>query len=136
MSSIAVVPTGFVTLFAVIFYFFASARVGILRGQHGIKAPACAGHPAFDRAYRVQVNTLEQFGIFLPLLWLTVLFPVGLHFLAPAIGLVWIVARILYSRAYMADPETRVIWAGLGGLCNLALLITAATSLVRAVLVS
>jgi uncharacterized MAPEG superfamily protein len=136
MSSITAIPTGLVTLFAVIFYFFAGARVGILRGRHGIKAPACSGHPAFDRAYRVQVNTLEQLGIFLPLLWLTALFPVGLRFLAPAIGLVWILARILYSRAYLADPETRVIWAGLGGLCNLALLITAATGLIRAILAS
>ena len=35
-------------------------RVGILRGRHNIRAPAARGHPLFERAYRVQLNTLSS----------------------------------------------------------------------------
>jgi hypothetical protein len=38
-------------------------RVGILRGRHNIRAPAASGHPLFERAYRVQLNTLEQLAV-------------------------------------------------------------------------
>ena len=30
--------------------------VGRARGRYGIKAPAVSGHPAFERAYRVQTR--------------------------------------------------------------------------------
>ena len=114
-----------VTIAMVTFYLFCAARVGVLRGKHGIKAPLCAGHPEFDRAYRVQLNTLEQLGIVLPLLWVATLFPVLGGWMAAGVGLVWVGARILYRSAYMADPERRIAGAGIGGLCNLALLILA-----------
>ena len=38
-------------------------RVGILRGRHNMRAPAASGHPLFERAYRVQLNTLEQIAV-------------------------------------------------------------------------
>jgi glutathione S-transferase len=113
------------TLLIAIFYFYTGFRVGNLRGKHGIKAPACSGHPEFDRAYRVQLNTLEQMGIALPLLWLATLFPVGPAWLPALIGLLWVVARVLYLRAYMADPEKRLIGAMLSGILNLILLVLA-----------
>ena len=59
--------TAIVTLLIGLFYFYTGFRVGNLRGKHKIMAPATSGHPKFDRAYRVQLNTLEQMGIFLPL---------------------------------------------------------------------
>jgi len=58
------------------FYFYTAFRVGNLRGKHGIKAPATIGHPQFDRAFRVQLNTLEQMGIFLPFLWVSAFYPI------------------------------------------------------------
>ena len=114
-----------VTIPMVTFYLFCAARVGILRGKHGIKAPLVAGHPEFDRAYRVQLNTLEQMGIVLPLLWVATLFPVLGGWAAAGVGLVWVIGRIVYRGAYMADPDRRLIGASIGGLCNLALLILA-----------
>ena len=56
--------TAIVTLGIGLFYFYTAFRVGNLRGKHAIQAPATSGHPEFDRAYRVQLNTLEQMGIF------------------------------------------------------------------------
>jgi glutathione S-transferase len=124
--------TAAVTLLAVLFYFYAAFRVGNLRGQLGVKAPATTGHPIFERAYRVQMNTLEQMGIFLPLLWLTALYPIGISWIAPLIGLVWVVGRVVYLRAYMKDPETRLVGAAFSGLTNLALLILATVGVGRA----
>jgi uncharacterized MAPEG superfamily protein len=114
-----------VTILMVAFYLFCAVRVGVLRGKHGIKAPLCAGHPEFDRAYRVHVNTLEQLGIVLPLLWVATLFPVLGGWATTGIGLVWVAGRIVYRSAYMADPDRRIAGAGVGGLCNIALLVLA-----------
>jgi glutathione S-transferase len=50
--------TAIVTLLIGFFYFYAGFRVGNLRGKHKILAPATSGHPEFDRAYRVQLNTI------------------------------------------------------------------------------
>jgi uncharacterized membrane protein YecN with MAPEG domain len=110
------------TLLIVAFYFYTAFRVGNLRGRHEIKAPACSGHPEFDRAYRVQMNTLEQMAMTLPLLWIATLFPIGPAWLPALIGLIWVFGRILYLRAYMADPEKRLIGAALSGVLNLVLL--------------
>jgi glutathione S-transferase len=124
--------TATVTLLAVVFYFFAAFRVGNLRAQLGIIAPATTGHPIFERAYRVQLNTLEQMGILLPLLWLTAFYPIAIAWIAPLIGLIWVIGRVIYLRAYMKAPETRLIGAACSGLTNLALLILAIAGIVQA----
>ncbi len=126
--------TAAVTFLAGLFYFFSAFMVGQLRGRHGIKAPACEGHPAFDRAYRVQLNTLEQFGIFLPMLWLAALYPIGWAWLAPLVGLVWVIARLIYRAGYMADPERRLLGAMMSGACSAILTILAGAGLVIAAL--
>ena len=59
-----------VTLLTVLLQFGTMYAVGKARGKYGIAAPAVAGHPAFERAYRVQMNTLENTVMFLPVLWL------------------------------------------------------------------
>jgi glutathione S-transferase len=120
------------TVLIALFYFYTTFRVGNLRGRHNIQAPACSGHPEFDRAYRVQLNTLEQMAITLPMLWIATLFSVGPAWLPAAIGLAWVVARIVYLRAYMADPAKRLVGAGLTGLCNVVLLVLAIAGLAMA----
>lgn len=114
-----------ITLLIGLFYFYTAFRVGILRGKHRIKAPATSGHPEFDRAYRVQLNTLEQMSIILPFLWVAAIFPIRPQWIAPCIGVVWLIARLIYLRHYMADPEKRILGAGIGGLANLAMFIVA-----------
>jgi uncharacterized membrane protein YecN with MAPEG domain len=134
-ASPAILWTATVTLLIGFFYFYTGFRVGNLRGKHNIKAPATSGHPEFDRAYRVQMNTLEQMGIVLPFLWLAALYPIGVAWLAPLVALIWLIARIIYMISYMADPDKRIVGAMLTGICDLVLFIIAAIGIVRAWLV-
>jgi len=114
-----------VTLLIAFFYFYTGFRVGNLRAKHNIKAPACSGHPEFDRAYRVQPNTLEQMGIVLPLLWVATFYPIPWAWIAPLAAFVWLCARIVYMRGYMADPDKRITGAMMTGVCDLILLLLA-----------
>lgn len=120
------------TLLMGLFYFYTAVRVGVLRGRHDIKAPACSGHPQFDRAYRVQLNTLEQLGIILPFLWVAALYPINPQWLAPLIGGIWLIGRVIYLRNYMADPEKRLLGAGIGGFTNVAMLVVALCGVLKA----
>src|SRR5215471_12156754 len=77
------------TLLAILVAFVAAGRVGQLRAKYGIQAPACAGHPDFERAFRMHANTLENLVLFIPLLWLAAVFFGGQ---VPFwVGLVWVV---------------------------------------------
>jgi hypothetical protein len=51
--------TALVTCLAILFYFFTSIQVSKARVAFGIKVPAVAGNPDFERVFRVQMNTLE-----------------------------------------------------------------------------
>ena len=50
--------TALVTLLAIAFYFFTSINVSRSRTATGVKVPAMSGHPDFERAFRIQMNTL------------------------------------------------------------------------------
>jgi uncharacterized membrane protein YecN with MAPEG domain len=94
-----------VSLLALLLYLYIGIRVGRARYSLGIQAPAVTGHPDFERAYRVQVNTLEWLPIFLVSLWLFAIYWNDL--VAAGAGLVWIVGRFLYAQGYVADPSKR-----------------------------
>lgn len=123
--------TATVTLLIGLFYFYTAFRVGNLRQKHGIRAPATSGHPEFDRAYRIQLNTLEQMGIVLPFLWIAAFYPIGWAWLAPFVGFLWIASRIVYLAGYMADPQKRLTGAMIGGVCNMVLFVIAAVGIAR-----
>ena len=74
MAVPATLWTSIVTILAILVYFFTSYGVARMRGKHGIKAPAMDGHPEFERAVRVQMNTLEAMPIFLVLLWMATIY--------------------------------------------------------------
>src|ERR1700694_3081352 len=94
-----------VTLPALLVYSALTVNVGRARGRYGIKAPAVTGKENFERAYRIQMKTLEQLEFFLPALWLYVrLVPVPA---ASVGGLFWILARIIYALAYTRALATR-----------------------------
>jgi glutathione S-transferase len=97
--------TALVTLLAVGVYFYTSVLVGRAREKFNVKAPAVAGHPAFERAFRVQMNTLEWMPILLPSMWLLALYRSDV--VAAALGLVWVGGRLVYIRAYLQAPEKR-----------------------------
>ena len=89
--------TALVTLLLLAQYLAFAMLVGRERVRHGIEAPACSGHPDFDRAYRVQMNTLEQLVIVLPALWITAWwFTVPL--VAPLLGLGFFLVVSLHAK--------------------------------------
>jgi len=94
-----------VTAVALVEYIILGVRVGQARGQYGVEAPATTGHPIFERHFRVHQNTLEQLIVFLPALWLFGSYVSGT--IAGLLGLVFIVARAIYARGYVADPKQR-----------------------------
>jgi uncharacterized MAPEG superfamily protein len=118
-----------VTVLAVLLYCWTLFAVGRARSTYGIKAPATTGDPAFERVFRVQMNTLEQLVAFLPALWLAATYwnPTW----SGVIGLVWIVARVLYARAY-ARGERRGVGFVTGLVATALLLVMAAIHVVIA----
>lgn len=80
-------------------------NVGRARVRYGIKAPAVTGHEMFERAYRVQMNTLENAVLMLPAMWLYAGF-IGDRGAAIGGG-IWLVARIWYALAYLDSPAKR-----------------------------
>ena len=108
-----------VTLAALALCFATAAIVGKARVKYRIAAPATTGHEMFERAFRVQMNTLENAVIFFPALWLCAVFFGPLT--ATAFGALWLIGRIWYAIAYLRQPTSRgggfvlafVAWGGL-----------------------
>lgn len=94
-----------VTLLLVLQYFIFTMLCGMARGKSGIQAPAVTGDETLERAYRVQMNTLEQLMMVLPGLWLSAMYFDSL--VAALLGLVFFVGRVLYRAGYMKDPAKR-----------------------------
>jgi len=112
-----------VTVLALIQYVVQGVRVGQARQRYGVEAPATTGHAIFERHFRVHQNTLEQLLIFLPGMWLF-----GLYVrwgIAALLGVVFIVARFIYERGYVADPNQRTTGFVITAIVNGVLLIGA-----------
>lgn len=117
-----------VTAAALLVYLWTVIGVGAARRKSGIKAPTMTGDPLLERAVRVQANTLEWLPIFLPSLWLCHLFwqpqdQTGI--IVAAIGVVWIVGRILYALGYVVDPSKREMGFLIQFLASIVLLLGA-----------
>lgn len=94
-----------VTVLTSVLLFATVMNVGRMRGRHKIQAPATSGHPEFDRAYRVQMNTLESAVAFLPVLWLFAWYVSAPW--AGVLGAVWLAGRVWYGIGYSIDPKKR-----------------------------
>ncbi len=79
--------------------------VGRARGLYGIQAPATTGNPDFERAFRVQANTLESTMMFLPALWVFATYVSNQW--AGIIGAVWLVGRAWYAIGYQRAAAAR-----------------------------
>jgi hypothetical protein len=94
-----------VTLATSLLLFFCAAYVGVCRGRYRIEAPATTGHPQFEIAYRIQMNTVENAVAFLPVLWI---FALSLSTLwATVLGGLWLIGRGWYALAYARTPRAR-----------------------------
>jgi hypothetical protein len=110
-----------VTAAALLQFTWFGMQVGRARARCGVPAPATAGHPEFERYYRVHMNTLEQLAMFLPLLWMFATYVSALW--GAALGAVFIVGRAIYARAYVRDPASRSLGFGVTFLPMLAMLL-------------
>jgi glutathione S-transferase len=124
--------TAAVTLLALLAYLAMTMNAGRARAKYGIKAPAVTGNEMFERAYRVQMNTLEQMAFFLPAMWLYAVLVSDIG--AAVSGLIWVVARIAYLVSYMRDPKTRGPATALTMLVQIGLFLGAAYGVGRALL--
>jgi uncharacterized membrane protein YecN with MAPEG domain len=91
------------------------------RGKDTVVAPATSGDEAYERAFRVQMNTLEQLAVTLPAMWICALF-FSPHW-AAGLGTVFMIGRLIYRQAYTRDPSTRGPGMMIGFLANMALVV-------------
>ena len=121
-----------VVLLAILQYMVLGMLVGRARVWYGVSAPACTGHPKFERWFRAHQNSLEMLIAFVPALWLY-----GWWVSATwgvAIGLVFVAARIIYTVEYISDPKSRALGAGLSFLTIIVLVIGGLYGLVKTAL--
>jgi glutathione S-transferase len=81
------------------------AIVGRARVRYGVLAPATTGHAHFERLHRVHGNTIEMLVLLVPAMWMAASYwspPV-----VAGLGAVYLLGRILYFRAYVANPDGR-----------------------------
>ena len=99
-----------IVVLALIEYIFFAVQVGKARVKYNIKAPATTGHPIFERHLRIQ---LEQLVVFLPALFSFSYIAESLGWagneMAAILGVIFLIGRAVYARAYVRDPAGRAI---------------------------
>ncbi len=118
-----------IAVLAVMQLIFFSVLVGRARGTYGVKAPAVSGHEMFERAYRVQMNTLELMVAFLPALFIASKYWPETY--VAIAGAVYLLGRFIYWRSYVAAPASRALGFALSMIPIIALLVATLVALVR-----
>lgn len=125
---IAIAGPYLIIVLAALYTLALSVNVSMSRGKHGIKAPATVGHDGFERAFRAHLNMVENFMVFLPIFLVNIQFPnVSLTKIAPlavpALGLTWLLCRIISGLNYIKNWNKGLGYAayGIALLCILAL---------------
>jgi len=113
-----------VTLLALLEYSILGVMVGRARVKYGVEAPATTGNPEFERYFRVHVNTLEALIVFLPAVWIFS-YVVNYH-LGVALGVLFIIARIVYANGYLSAAAKRAPGAIATGIINIILVLGSA----------
>jgi len=129
LATPAMLAVALVTVLALALYFWVGSAVSVARGKYKIQAPAMTGPPEFERRVRVHANTLEQLVPFLAALWLAA---AAFHaWTAAAIGVVWLIGRVLYAVNYWRDPAKRGPGFVIGLIAMTALLLLALVGIVQ-----
>lgn len=110
-----------VILIGLVEYMVFAGLVARARTKYGIKAPAIAGNPDFERTFRVHQNSLESLIIFIPAVWIFGMYVSAAW--AAGLGAVYLVARIVYARGYIAAAEKRGPGAGISGVVTMILVL-------------
>jgi uncharacterized membrane protein YecN with MAPEG domain len=119
---------------ALVEFMYFGFAVAQARGRYKVPAPATAGNEMFERYFRVQMNTLEQLVVFIPsiLIFGQYLSP----YLAAALGVVFVVGRLVYLAGYVKDPKKREAGFILSAVPTTILLVGAIFGAARAALAS
>lgn len=125
----AIPITALTTLLIAALLFALALNVGKARVRYDVKAPATTGNPIFERAYRVQMNTIESVVAFLPCLWIFAIFVSDRW--AGATAVVWMIGRVLYAIAYQNDPKKRSAGFGISMLAFAVTLLGGAYGVVQ-----
>jgi glutathione S-transferase len=108
---------------ALVEFLLFGVAVSRARVRYNIPAPATTGNEAFERYFRVQMNTLEQLIVFVPSVLLFARYVNA--YLAAALGVVFLIGRAVYFQGYVRSAQGRHIGFLLSVIPNVALLIGA-----------
>jgi len=119
-----------VTLLIVLWYMVTVFQVGRARGNYKIAAPATTGDPGFERAFRVQMNDLENLVAFLPAMWIYAV--LGNPRFAAVAGAVYLLGRVVYAIGYWREAEKRSLGYMISSFALAVTWVAALASVVRA----
>lgn len=127
-------PTLLISLLILLLYQLIGNFVGYTRIKFKVPAPQTSGDPRFERAFRIQQNTLEQLPLVLLSMW-AFSYSVNPRWGA-ILGGVWLVGRVIYAVAYYKRPESRIIGFVIGFLASAGMLLGSLYGVTRLVLAS
>lgn len=123
------VHTSAATLLILFVYAIIFFNVGRARGKYDIHAPHTTGNELFERAFRVQANTVEQMVFFLPAMWLYAMY---ISDMAAAIaGVIWALSRVAYAIGYVRNPKSREVGMIIGLITTIGMWAGAAYGVAR-----
>jgi hypothetical protein len=91
----------------IVYLWFVSLQVVQARLKYNIQPPKTSGNSEFEKIYRIQVNTFEASILYIPLF--TLLFFISNGFIAAAMIILWLIARIIFQLGYSKNVTSRVI---------------------------
>ena len=110
-----------VVMLALLQYTWFGIEVGRARGRFELPAPATTGHENFERFFRAHQNTTEQLVVFLPAIFACA-YLVN-ETLAAAMGLLFVIGRLMYFRGYTNPEKSRSLGFGLGLIANTVMIL-------------
>ena len=110
-----------VVMLALLQYTWFGIEVGRARGRFEVPAPATTGHENFERFFRAHQNTTEQLVVFLPAMFACA-YLVN-ETLAAAMGLLFVIGRLMYFRGYTDPEKSRSLGFGLGLIANTVMIL-------------
>lgn len=110
-----------VVMLALLQYTWFGIEVGRARGRFEVPAPATTGHENFERFFRAHQNTTEQLVVFLPAMFACA-YLVN-EKLAAAMGLLFVIGRLMYFRGYTNPEKSRSLGFGLGLIANTVMIL-------------
>lgn len=110
-----------VVMLALLQYTWFGIEVGRARGRFEVPAPATTGHENFERFFRAHQNTTEQLVVFLPAMFACA-YLVN-ETLAAAMGLLFVIGRLMYFRGYTSPEKSRSLGFGLGLIANTVMIL-------------